>query len=174
MIMKDHRHDNIVEFYDSYLVEDELWVIMEYLDGGALTSVVQHTSLTEEQVAAVCKSCLRALVYLHSKGVIHRDIKSDSILLTKEGKVKLSDFGFCARVTPDRPRRKSLVGTPYWMAPEVISRQQYGTEVWTEERTRTRAHDITIIAMMHDDIIVIAVITMMSSTLLTRILENRN
>jgi len=87
MIMKDHRHDNIVEFYDSYLVEDELWVIMEYLDGGALTSVVQHTSLTEEQVAAVCKSCLRALVYLHSKGVIHRDIKSDSILLTKEGKV---------------------------------------------------------------------------------------
>jgi len=89
--------------------------------------------------------------------------------------VKLSDFGFCARVTPDRPRRKSLVGTPYWMAPEVISRQQYGTEVWTEQHTRTRAHgDITIIAMMHDDIIVIAVITMMSSTLLIRFWENRN
>lgn len=129
MLMRDHPHENIVGFHSSHLVGEELWVVMEYLDGGALTTVVQQTSLLEEQIAAVVKSCLRALEYLHSKGVIHRDIKSDSILLTKEGKVKLSDFGFCARVTHERPRRKSLVGTPYWMAPEVIARQYYSTEV---------------------------------------------
>ena len=63
------------------------------------------------------------------QGVIHRDIKSDSILLARDGRIKLSDFGFCAQITQELPRRKSLVGTPYWMAPEVISRLPYGTEV---------------------------------------------
>lgn len=129
ILMRDHPHENIVHFHDSYLVQDELWVVMEYLDGGALTNIVQRTSLQENQIAAVLRSCLKALEFLHSKGVIHRDIKSDSILLTTDGKVKLSDFGFCARVTAEHPRRKSLVGTPYWMAPEVIKRQSYGTEV---------------------------------------------
>ncbi|XP_009977573.1 PREDICTED: serine/threonine-protein kinase PAK 7-like, partial [Tauraco erythrolophus] len=85
--------------------------------------------MNEEQIATVCLSVLRALSYLHNQGVIHRDIKSDSILLTSDGRIKLSDFGFCAQVSKEVPRRKSLVGTPYWMAPEVISRLPYGTEV---------------------------------------------
>lgn len=129
VIMRDYHHPNIVDMYESYLVGDELWVVMEYLEGGALTDIVTHSKMDEVQIATVCKACLQALAYLHSHGVIHRDIKSDSILLAKDGKVKLSDFGFCAQVNPDLPKRKSLVGTPYWMAPEVISRLPYGPEV---------------------------------------------
>ncbi|XP_070704878.1 serine/threonine-protein kinase PAK 6-like [Pempheris klunzingeri] len=129
VIMRDYRHQNVVEMYRSALVEEELWVIMEYLQGGALTHIVSETRLSEEQTATVCEGVLQALSYLHSQGVIHRDVKSDSILLSLEGGVKLSDFGFCAQISTDVPRRKSLVGTPYWMAPEVISKTPYGTEV---------------------------------------------
>ncbi|XP_030634377.1 serine/threonine-protein kinase PAK 4 [Chanos chanos] len=129
VIMRDYHHENVVEMYNSYLVGDELWVVMEFLEGGALTDIVTHTRMNEEQIATVCLSVLRALSVLHSQGVIHRDIKSDSILLTHDGRVKLSDFGFCAQVSKEVQRRKSLVGTPYWMAPELISRLPYGQEV---------------------------------------------
>ncbi|KAH8387872.1 hypothetical protein KR093_009947 [Drosophila rubida] len=129
VIMRDYHHPNIVETYSSFLVNDELWVVMEYLEGGALTDIVTHSRMDEEQIATVCKQCLKALAYLHSQGVIHRDIKSDSILLAADGRVKLSDFGFCAQVSQELPKRKSLVGTPYWMSPEVISRLPYGPEV---------------------------------------------
>lgn len=129
VIMRDYQHENVVEMYNSYLVGDELWVVMEFLEGGALTDIVTHTRMNEEQIAAVCLSVLKALSVLHAQGVIHRDIKSDSILLTHDGRVKLSDFGFCAQVNKEVPRRKSLVGTPYWMAPELISRLPYGPEV---------------------------------------------
>lgn len=122
VIMRDYHHPNIVEMYDSFLVDDELWVVMEYLEGGALTDIVTHSRMDESQIATVCSQCLKPLAYLHSQGVIHRDIKSDSILLTADGRVKLSDFGFCAQVSQELPKRKSLVGTPYWMSPEVISR----------------------------------------------------
>lgn len=112
VIMRDYHHPNIVETYSSFLVNDELWVVMEYLEGGALTDIVTHSRMDEEQIATVCKQCLKALAYLHSQGVIHRDIKSDSILLAADGRVKLSDFGFCAQVSQELPKRKSLVGTP--------------------------------------------------------------
>ncbi|XP_065656344.1 serine/threonine-protein kinase PAK 6 [Hydra vulgaris] len=127
--MKNYRHLNIIELYDAYLVGDELWVVMEYLDGGALTDIVTYKRLKEEEIAYFSKSCLKGLEYLHSQGVIHRDIKSDSILMSKDGQVKISDFGFCAQISNEIPKRKSLVGTPYWMAPEIISRDSYGTEV---------------------------------------------
>ncbi|KAJ0022303.1 hypothetical protein NQD34_009793 [Periophthalmus magnuspinnatus] len=129
VIIRDYHHDNVVEMYNSYLVGDELWVVMEFLEGGALTDIVTHTRMNEEQIATVCVSVLKALSVLHTQGVIHRDIKSDSILLTHDGRVKLSDFGFCAQVSKEVQRRKSLVGTPYWMAPELISRLPYGPEV---------------------------------------------
>lgn len=129
VIMRDYHHENVVEMYNSYLVGDELWVVMEFLEGGALTDIVTHTRMNEEQIATVCLSVLKALSVLHRQGVIHRDIKSDSILLTHDGRVKLSDFGFCAQVSKEVQRRKSLVGTPYWMAPELISRLPYGPEV---------------------------------------------
>ncbi|XP_041981363.1 serine/threonine-protein kinase PAK mbt [Aricia agestis] len=129
VIMRDYPHPNIVEMHASYLVGEELWVVMEYMAGASLTQIVTRTRMDPEQIATVCKQCLKALAFLHGQGVIHRDIKSDSILLTADGRVKLSDFGFCAQVSQELPKRKSLVGTPYWMSPEVISRLPYGPEV---------------------------------------------
>lgn len=127
--MKYYKHPNIVKMFNSYLVDDELWLVLEYLEGGALTDIVTKTTMNEQQIATVCLQCLQALAFLHAEGLIHRDIKSDSILLASDGGVKLSDFGFCAQVSEQVPKRRSLVGTPYWLSPEIISRQSYGPEV---------------------------------------------
>lgn len=90
LVMKDSSHPNIVNFIDSYLWEGELWVIMEYMEGGSLTDVVTYNIMTEGQIASVCRETLKGLQHLHSKGVIHRDIKSDNILLSMDGNIKLS------------------------------------------------------------------------------------
>ncbi|GAB6030277.1 hypothetical protein CHUAL_005952 [Chamberlinius hualienensis] len=129
LIMKGHHHQNLVIFIDSYLVErGELWVVMEYLEGGALSNIVPYCELSELHIAAICKEILQGLKFLHSVGIIHRDIKSGNILLGIDGQVKIADFGLCAQVAPEI-LRNTFAGTPCWAAPELIMNQLYGEKV---------------------------------------------
>ncbi|KAI7894103.1 kinase-like domain-containing protein [Mucor mucedo] len=130
LVMRESQHPNIVNYLDSFLVRNsDLWVIMEYMEGGALTDVIDNNSMTEQQIATVCHETTAGLLHLHSQNILHRDIKSDNILLNAQGQVKISDFGFCAKLTDQRNKRATMVGTPYWMAPEVVKQKEYGAKV---------------------------------------------
>ncbi|KAN0023017.1 hypothetical protein ACTFIV_001557 [Dictyostelium citrinum] len=132
-IMKTSHHDNIVNYIDSYIVNDrELWVAMEFMGGGCLTDILEafdNIKMSEAQIAYVVKETLKALQYIHSLHRIHRDIKSDNILLGSEGSVKIADFGYAAQLTQKQQKRNTVVGTPYWMAPELIRGHDYGVKV---------------------------------------------
>eukprot|EP01090_Pellita_catalonica_P023170 TRINITY_DN9351_c0_g1_i2.p1 TRINITY_DN9351_c0_g1~~TRINITY_DN9351_c0_g1_i2.p1 ORF type:complete len:443 (+),score=75.52 TRINITY_DN9351_c0_g1_i2:145-1473(+) len=128
-MMASSKHEHIVEYIASHSTEDQLWVIMEFMDGGTLTDLLSIERFNEPQIAAVSKGILGALSFMHSKNRIHRDIKSDNILVSADGAVKLADFGYCAQLTEELDKRKSVVGTPYWMAPELIRGHDYGTSV---------------------------------------------
>ncbi|PIK37987.1 hypothetical protein BSL78_25188 [Apostichopus japonicus] len=121
-ILSACQHKYIVGLLETYLYEDKLWMLIEFCEGGALDDIMLELEkpLMEPQIKVVCKQTLEALVFLHSSRVIHRDLKAGNILLTAAGNIKLADFGVSAQNKKTAQKRDSFIGTPYWMAPEVI------------------------------------------------------
>ncbi|KAK9310582.1 hypothetical protein QLX08_000135 [Tetragonisca angustula] len=124
------NHRNIATYYGAFVKksspgkDDQLWLVMEYCGAGSVTDLVKSTkgqSLKEEWIAYISREILRGLSYLHSNKVIHRDIKGQNVLLTDNAEVKLVDFGVSAQLDRTIGRRNTFIGTPYWMAPEVIA-----------------------------------------------------
>uniref|UniRef100_A0A8C5QPX9 non-specific serine/threonine protein kinase n=1 Tax=Leptobrachium leishanense TaxID=445787 RepID=A0A8C5QPX9_9ANUR len=121
-ILASCDHPHIVKLLDAFYYENNLWILIEFCAGGAVDAVMLELErpLTEPQIRVVCKQTLEALRYLHESKIIHRDLKAGNILLTLDGEVKLADFGVSAKNTRTIQRRDSFIGTPYWMAPEVV------------------------------------------------------
>jgi len=131
-MMDTLKHPNIVRYISSFKVENELWVVMEFMGGGSLTDILElhkHLEIKEEYIARVMLESLKALEYIHSLHRIHRDIKSDNILLDTNGAVKLADFGYTVQLTEAKNKRNTTIGTPYWEAPEVITGDLYDAKV---------------------------------------------
>lgn len=133
IVLKDASHPNIVNFVDAFFENNTLFVVMEYMEGGSLTDLIDAGEIPEPQISYICREVVKGLHHLHSKNIIHRDIKSDNILLGRNGEVKLTDFGFCAKLANENSKRATMVGTPYWMAPEIVKQQKYDNlvDVWS-------------------------------------------
>uniref|UniRef100_A0A8C6TE27 non-specific serine/threonine protein kinase n=1 Tax=Neogobius melanostomus TaxID=47308 RepID=A0A8C6TE27_9GOBI len=130
MLKKYSHHRNIATYYGAFVkknppgIDDQLWLVMEFCGAGSITDLIKNTkgnSLKEEWIAYVCREILRGLTHLHQHKVIHRDIKGQNVLLTENAEVKLVDFGVSAQLDRTVGRRNTFIGTPYWMAPEVIA-----------------------------------------------------
>uniref|UniRef100_A0AAG5DKR1 Protein kinase domain-containing protein n=1 Tax=Anopheles atroparvus TaxID=41427 RepID=A0AAG5DKR1_ANOAO len=121
-ILSEIKHSNIVGLYEAYSIDDKLWMLIEYCDGGALDSIMVELEkpLTEAQIAYVCKHMCAGLNHLHKNKVIHRDLKAGNVLLTMDGGVKLADFGVSAKNKHTMQKHDTFIGTPYWMAPELV------------------------------------------------------
>uniref|UniRef100_A0A8C2KK73 non-specific serine/threonine protein kinase n=1 Tax=Cyprinus carpio TaxID=7962 RepID=A0A8C2KK73_CYPCA len=139
-ILASCDHQYIVKLLDAFYYESKLWILIEFCAGGAVDAVMLELErpLTEPQIRVVCKQTLEALTYLHENKTIHRDLKAGNILLTSDGDVKLADFGVSAKNTKTLQRRDSFIGTPYWMAPEVVMCEtskdrpyDYKADIWS-------------------------------------------
>ncbi|XP_051161210.1 serine/threonine-protein kinase 10-like isoform X2 [Leptopilina boulardi] len=121
-ILSECKHPNVVELYEAFFTEGKLWMLIEYCDGGAVDSIMVELekSLTEPQIAYVCQNMAKGLSFLHKSKVIHRDLKAGNVLLTMQGGIKIADFGVSAKNKQTLQKHDTFIGTPYWMAPEVV------------------------------------------------------
>lgn len=128
--MQVSQHPNIMRYYETYRDERHIWIIVELLTC-SMIDVIRACGrrLGEQHIAYICHEVLQALLYLHSQHRIHRDIKSDNILISASGKVLLGDFGYAAQLTQERDQRCTVVGTPSWMAPELVVGKKYDVKV---------------------------------------------
>ena len=125
----DLKDSTIINYYNYFFNKNELWLVMEYCDGGSLSDIMEYINrpLNEQEISALCRGVLKGLVYIHSKNRIHRDIKAANLLLTSNGDVKLCDFGVSAQLdNSEAAKTLTKIGSPNWMAPEVI--QATGTD----------------------------------------------
>ncbi|XP_072293637.1 STE20-like serine/threonine-protein kinase isoform X2 [Eucyclogobius newberryi] len=139
-ILASCDHHYIVKLLDAFYFEGKLWILIEFCAGGAVDAIMLELEkpLTEPQIRVVCKQTLDALIYLHENKIIHRDLKAGNILLSLGGDVKLADFGVSAKNTKTLQRRDTFIGTPYWMAPEVVMCEtskdrpyDYKADIWS-------------------------------------------
>lgn len=139
VLRKFSYHQNIATYYGAFVkkgdpgCEDQLWLVMEYCGAGSVTDLVKSTktrSLKEDWIAYICREILRGLSHLHKNKVIHRDIKGQNVLLTDNADIKLVDFGVSAQLDRTIGKRNTFIGTPYWMAPEVIACDQDPTATY--------------------------------------------
>ena len=134
-LLKSCKHQNIVQYFGCVTNNTHMTVLMEYCAGGSLADCIQRTNqcLTEQEIGWVVVACLQGLAYLHHHDIVHRDIKAGNILLTDAARVKIADLGVSKRILDPSSVRKSVVGTPFWMSPEVITSSGYNTkaDIWS-------------------------------------------
>ncbi|KAG5894065.1 hypothetical protein JTB14_003925 [Gonioctena quinquepunctata] len=139
-ILSEIKHTNIVELHEAFQKDQQLWLLIEYCDGGALDSIMTELEkpLNEQQISYVCQNMCKGLQFLHKTHVIHRDLKAGNVLLTMAGGVKLADFGVSAKNKNTLQKHDTFIGTPYWMAPEVVlcetfrdNPYDYKVDIWS-------------------------------------------
>lgn len=134
-IMQQCDSPFVVKYYGSYFKNTDLWIVMEYCGAGSVADIIRlrRKTLTEEEIATVLRDTLKGLEYLHFMRKIHRDVKAGNILLNTDGHSKLADFGVAGQLTDTMAKRNTVIGTPFWMAPEVIQEIGYDcvADVWS-------------------------------------------